>query len=183
MEELGNAAPPPPDNFGHALRPRTPPQPWPPPRPRPREHFALAPSTQVASINAKAADSIADPVDYPNLFEGLEYALKAEEWLQGHKLHEAAATIYPEHALDNESDLVEHMKLMGEQPEAPSEEPTPAADAQDASAVDVTIAPEATAEAAVEKAVEAVAAVAVAEAAVGGRGAGIHCIQGAGVAS
>merc|ERR1719408_18657 len=111
--------------------------------------------SSVASINAKAADSIADPVDYPNLFEGLEYALKAEEWLQGHKLHEAAATIYPEHALDNESDLVEHMKLMDEQPEAPSEEPTPAADAQDASAVDVTIAPEATAEAAVEKAVEA----------------------------
>ena len=27
-------------------------------------------------VNVKAADSIADPIDYPNLFEGLEHALK-----------------------------------------------------------------------------------------------------------
>ena len=68
--------------------------------------------------NPKAAESIADPVDYPNLFDNLEYAMKAEEWLQGHKLHEAPASIYPDHALDNESDLLEHMRTLAtQQPE------------------------------------------------------------------
>ena len=28
------------------------------------------------AVNPKAAESIADPMDYPNLFEGLDYALK-----------------------------------------------------------------------------------------------------------
>ena len=28
------------------------------------------------AANPKAAESIADPMDYPNLFEGLDYALK-----------------------------------------------------------------------------------------------------------
>ena len=37
-------------------------------------------------------------MDYPNLFEGLDYALKAEEWLKGHGLHEAPASVYLEHA-------------------------------------------------------------------------------------
>jgi len=96
----------------------------------------------LASVNAKAADSIADPLDYPNLFDGLEYALKAETWLKGHQLQQASATVYPEHALDNESDLLEHMKQLeaqggleaaaepsaavdAEPSEVPSEEPTP----------------------------------------------------------
>lgn len=62
------------------------------------------------AANPKAAESIADPMDYPNLFEGLDYALKAEAWLKGHGLHEAPASIYLEHANDNESDLLEHMQ-------------------------------------------------------------------------
>jgi len=66
----------------------------------------------LTSVNQKAADSIADPLDYPNLFDGLEYALKAETWLQSNKLQEASAQIYPEHALDNESDMLEHMKQL-----------------------------------------------------------------------
>ena len=69
----------------------------------------------LASVNPKAADAIADPLDYPNLFDGLEYALKAESWLGGHQLHAAAASIYPDHVNDNESDLIEHMKLIESQ--------------------------------------------------------------------
>merc|ERR1719465_124422 len=81
----------------------------------------------LAAVNPKAAESIADPIDYPNLFDGLEGALAAEEWLKGHVLQEAPAHIYPEHALDNESDLLEHMKLLAAQtpaaaPEPPAEE-------------------------------------------------------------
>ena len=66
-------------------------------------------------VNAKAAESIADPLDYPNLFDGLDLALTAEEWLKGHVLQEQPASIYPEHALDNESDLLEHMRLIASQ--------------------------------------------------------------------
>jgi len=40
---------------------------------------------ELAKVNPKAAESIADPLDYPNLFEGLDYALKAEEWLKEHR--------------------------------------------------------------------------------------------------
>jgi len=78
---------------------------------------------QLRTINPKAADSIADPVDYPNLFEGLEYALEAEAWLGQHLLQEAPASFYPEHATDTESDLIEHMKLLALQPAAETEEP------------------------------------------------------------
>ena len=80
-----------------------------------------------AAVNPKAADSIADLIDYPNLFDNLDTALKAEEWLKGHVLQEAPASIYLEHALDNESDLIEHMKLMASQPEAEAAEEEPVA--------------------------------------------------------
>ena len=32
-------------------------------------------------------------MDYPNLFEELEYALQAEEWASRHQLHEAPAKL------------------------------------------------------------------------------------------
>ena len=103
---------------------------------------------KLLAVNPKAAESIADPIDYPNLFDGLDLALKAEEWLKGHVLQEAPASIYPEHALDNESDLIEHMKLMATggppaEPEAeaeaepaaePADEPEPEAAAEDEAA-------------------------------------------------
>ena len=41
----------------------------------------------------QAADSISNPMDYPNLFEELEYALQAEEWASRHQLHEAPAKL------------------------------------------------------------------------------------------
>ena len=41
----------------------------------------------------QAADSIADPADYPNLFEGLEHALEAEAWLLQHRLQEAPSSV------------------------------------------------------------------------------------------
>ena len=70
------------------------------------------------AVNPKAAESIADPLDYPNLFDGLDLALSAEEWLKGHVLQEQPASIYPDHALDNESDLLEHMRTLAtQQPE------------------------------------------------------------------
>ena len=62
----------------------------------------------------KAAESIADPLDYPNLFDGLELSLKAQEWLSSHPLHEAPASVYPDHAADNDSDLLEHMRALAE---------------------------------------------------------------------
>mmetsp|Transcript_20959 Transcript_20959/g.34623 ORF Transcript_20959/g.34623 Transcript_20959/m.34623 type:complete len:958 (-) Transcript_20959:266-3139(-) len=103
---------------------------------------------QLKAINPKAADSIADPEEYGNLFDGLEYALKAEEWLQQNQLHEAAAIVYPEHANDNESDLIEHMKLLEMQPppEAPPEmQPAPEAppeeELQDSVVDDAQLAP------------------------------------------
>jgi coatomer subunit beta' len=81
---------------------------------------------QLRAVNPKAADSIADPADYANLFEGLEHALEAEAWLAQHQLQEAAASVYPEHANDTESDLIEHMKLLALQPAAePPEEIEP----------------------------------------------------------
>jgi len=67
---------------------------------------------QLRAVNPKAAESIANPLDYPNLFDGQEFAVKAEEWVQAHGLHGAAASLYLEHAADNESDLIEHMKLL-----------------------------------------------------------------------
>jgi len=78
---------------------------------------------ELTKVNPKAAESIADPLDYPNLFEGLHHALKAEEWLKAHPLHEAPASVYSEHANDNESDLIEYMKTLDAQPE-PQLEPT-----------------------------------------------------------
>ena len=50
---------------------------------------------QLRAVNQKAADSIADPADYPNLFDGLELALKAEAWLGENQLHEACAETRP----------------------------------------------------------------------------------------
>ena len=47
---------------------------------------------KLKAVNPKAADSIADPIDYPNLFDNLDTALKAEEWLKGHVLQEAPAS-------------------------------------------------------------------------------------------
>ena len=68
----------------------------------------------LAAQNPKAAESIADPLDYPNLFDGLELSLKAQEWLSSHPLHEAPASVYPDHAADNDSDLLEHMRALAE---------------------------------------------------------------------
>jgi len=76
---------------------------------------------ELSKVNPKAAESIADPLDYPNLFDGLHHALQAEEWLKQHPLHEAPASVYLDHANDNESDLIEHMKTLELQP---SEEPS-----------------------------------------------------------
>ena len=44
---------------------------------------------QLGKVNEKAGQSLADPADYPNLFDGLELALKAEAWLGENQLHEA----------------------------------------------------------------------------------------------
>ena len=81
-------------------------------------------------------------MDYPNLFEGFDLAIQAEEWISKHQLHEAPANLYvrchghhcershgnataeavvidplfgdryAEHAHDNEIDLVGHVKLL-----------------------------------------------------------------------
>jgi coatomer subunit beta' len=35
--------------------------------------------TDLARVNTRAAESLADPISYPNLFPDVEWALKAEE--------------------------------------------------------------------------------------------------------
>ncbi len=39
----------------------------------------------MASVNAKAAQSLADPTEYENLFPGLRDAFRTEQYLQGER--------------------------------------------------------------------------------------------------
>ncbi|KAL4457362.1 hypothetical protein ABPG75_012227 [Micractinium tetrahymenae] len=50
----------------------------------------------LAKVNPKAAESLANPEEYPNLFPGIEDALKAEAWLRQKAAHPQPAARYPE---------------------------------------------------------------------------------------
>eukprot|EP00271_Cylindrocystis_brebissonii_P010156 TRINITY_DN26257_c0_g1_i1.p1 TRINITY_DN26257_c0_g1~~TRINITY_DN26257_c0_g1_i1.p1 ORF type:complete len:919 (-),score=227.95 TRINITY_DN26257_c0_g1_i1:1148-3904(-) len=67
-------------------------------------------------INQKAADALADPADYANLFPNWELALKAEEHQASHKI-DTSASEYPQYAGTTNEDLiaaVRDMELEGE---------------------------------------------------------------------
>lgn len=60
-------------------------------------------------INQKAAESLADPAEYPNLFPNWDLALKAEELEQPQRGGVAAAQQYPEYSTSTSVNLVEEM--------------------------------------------------------------------------
>lgn len=64
---------------------------------------------ELAAENPKAADAIADPNDYPNLFPDLHMALLAEEWAST-QTQTIPSHEYPLHASDSLVDLIENMK-------------------------------------------------------------------------
>mmetsp|Transcript_27253 Transcript_27253/g.91177 ORF Transcript_27253/g.91177 Transcript_27253/m.91177 type:complete len:202 (-) Transcript_27253:241-846(-) len=59
---------------------------------------------EVAAKNEKAAAAIADPEEYPNLFENLDVALKAEQWLEAQQLDKQPAAAYAAQAAHAEED-------------------------------------------------------------------------------
>jgi coatomer subunit beta' len=61
-------------------------------------------------INEKAADSLADPFKYPNLFPDLDYALKIEETFKSRRGSSILASSYPTAKADLELNLIELMK-------------------------------------------------------------------------
>ncbi|KAH7290701.1 hypothetical protein KP509_30G060200 [Ceratopteris richardii] len=63
-------------------------------------------------INQKAAESLADPEEYPNLFPDWEWALKAEEKLKPLRENLMPANEYINHSERLKMDIVEHMKAL-----------------------------------------------------------------------
>eukprot|EP00887_Chlorella_sp_A99_P008053 scaffold12.g8053.t1 len=53
--------------------------------------------TDLAKINPKAAESLANPTEYPNLFPGIEEALRAEALLAAARARPAPSLRYPEY--------------------------------------------------------------------------------------
>jgi coatomer subunit beta' len=69
--------------------------------------------TDLKSVNEKAAEALADPARYPNLFPDLEYALKAEELVKASSGRHAAASSYPSSRGEMEVNLIELIKEQG----------------------------------------------------------------------
>lgn len=66
-------------------------------------------------INQKAAESLADPMEYPNLFPNWDLALKAEKLEQPQRGGAVAAQRYPEFASSTAVNLVEEMAQLAVQ--------------------------------------------------------------------
>jgi len=64
---------------------------------------------ELEAKNPKAAQAIADPAEYPNLFEKLDAALRAEEWAAANRSQDLPASAFPEHENDAAMDLIEHV--------------------------------------------------------------------------
>jgi len=76
------------------------------------------------TVSEKAAESLADPLEYENLFPDLKLALKAEKFLERQEKHAKAAT-YPEVKDDLFREIMEEVRDMDlEESQAPTEEPT-----------------------------------------------------------
>lgn len=67
---------------------------------------------ELALKNEKAASAIADPAEFPNLFEKLELALKAEAWCAANRPQEQPASAYPQHEASGALDVLEHVSQL-----------------------------------------------------------------------
>jgi len=66
------------------------------------------------TINEKAAEALADPVKYPNLFPDLSWALKVEELFLSARHNHVAASAYPDAKGDLNLDLIAMVKAQWE---------------------------------------------------------------------
>ncbi|CAM0912707.1 unnamed protein product [Alopecurus aequalis] len=66
----------------------------------------------LSKVNPKAADSLADPAEYPNLFEDWQVALTVEENVAAQRGHYPSADEYLNHAEKSDATLVEAFKRM-----------------------------------------------------------------------
>lgn len=66
----------------------------------------------VKTINAKAAESLADPAEYPNLFQGYDSALQIEEQLKAKRSELLPAELFLEHENDTKVDLIEQLSSL-----------------------------------------------------------------------
>lgn len=64
-------------------------------------------------VNPKAAESLADPADYPNLFPNLEYALKAEQFQVAQSQRAVPGAQFPAVEGAHMEDLIAKMQEMG----------------------------------------------------------------------
>lgn len=85
-------------------------------------------------INEKAAEALADPAKYPNLFPDLEWALKVEATYVNGRHNFVPAIAYPEAKKDLDLNLIELFKAQAVITEAPvdDEKETPVADSKEA---------------------------------------------------
>eukprot|EP00981_Chlorochromonas_danica_P000867 scaffold211_cov168-Ochromonas_danica.AAC.8 len=65
--------------------------------------------------NAKAAEALADPAKYPNLFPDLDWALKAEQLFLRNRHRSIPPVAYSEAKKDLDLDLIELLKSQGEE--------------------------------------------------------------------
>ncbi|EMS68585.1 Coatomer subunit beta'-1 [Triticum urartu] len=66
----------------------------------------------LSKVNPKAADSLADPAEYPNLFEDWQVALTVEQNVASQRGHYPSADEYLNHAEKSDTTLVEAFKRM-----------------------------------------------------------------------
>ncbi|CAN6166584.1 unnamed protein product [Urochloa humidicola] len=80
----------------------------------------------LSKVNPKAAESLADPSEYPNLFDDWQVALTVEKNVASQRGHYPPADEYLNHAEKSDTTLVEAFKRMqvieDEEPVDPSEE-------------------------------------------------------------
>jgi len=89
---------------------------------------------ELKDLNPRAAESLADPVQYPNLFPDFDYGLVAEHAAEGTRKAARPASEYPQMAGVLSEDLIATAKASGTdpadvpQPKAPAPAPAPAAE-------------------------------------------------------
>lgn len=64
----------------------------------------------LASVNKKAADSLADPTEYENLFPGLRDTFKGEQFVSGQRQRSMPATAYASITPNSERNVLEEMQ-------------------------------------------------------------------------
>eukprot|EP00951_Prasinocladus_malaysianus_P021750 scaffold180608_cov24-Prasinocladus_malaysianus.AAC.1 len=77
-------------------------------------------------VNPKAAESLADPADYPNLFPDLEWALKAEQAEEAKRGQLIPASQFPAVEGSTLENLIEKMQQLGMNGASPEKPPMPA---------------------------------------------------------